>query len=126
MTRWDLTEIFADTIRDLATTPDGRKVRGTIHWVDARNCVDAEVRLYDYLFSDPDPDSGDKDFIKCLNPKSLEKLTGCKVEKSLESASPPDTFQFLRLGYFIADSRDSRPGNLVFNRSVTLKESYNV
>jgi glutaminyl-tRNA synthetase len=123
-----VTEIFAEYDPETrgGNTPDGRKVRGTIHWVDARNCADAEVRLYDYLFSDPDPDDGDKDFIKCLNPNSLEILTGCKVEKSLENASPPDTFQFLRLGYFIADSKDSHPGNLVFNRSVTLKESYKV
>jgi glutaminyl-tRNA synthetase len=105
-------------------TPDGRKVRGTIHWVDGSNAADAEVRLYDNLFSDPDPDAGDKDFITCLNPNSLETLTGCKAELSLEGAKSPDTFQFLRLGYFTADSRDSRPGNLVFNRSVALKDSF--
>ncbi len=121
-----VTEIFAEYDPETrgGNTPDGRKVRGTIHWVDAGNCADAEVRLYDNLFSDPDPDGGDKDFIECLNPNSLETLTGCKVEKSLESASSPDTFQFLRLGYFTADSSDSRPGRLVFNRSVALKDSY--
>ena len=105
-------------------TPDGRKVRGTIHWVDAASCVDAEVRLYDRLFSDPDPDGGDKDFISCLNPDSLEILSGCKAEKCLENAKAPDTFQFLRLGYFTADSRHSKPGHPVFNRSVALKDSY--
>ena len=123
-----VTEIFAEYDPETrgGNTPDGRKVRGTIHWVDAGNCADAEVRLYDNLFSDPDPDGGDKDFIECLNPNSLETLTGCKVEKSLESASSPDTFQFLRLGYFTADSSDSRPGRLVFNRSVALKDSFKV
>jgi glutaminyl-tRNA synthetase len=105
-------------------TPDGRKVRGTIHWVDARSCVDAEVRLYDRLFSDADPDAGEKDFLECLNPDSLEILSGCKAEKFLENAQPSDTFQFLRLGYFTADSRNSRPGRPVFNRSVALKDSY--
>ena len=105
-------------------TPDGRKVRGTIHWVDAMSCVDAEVRLYDRLFSDPDPDGGDKDFIECLNPDSLEILSGCKAEKSLENVKSPDTFQFLRLGYFTVDSRNTRPGYPVFNRSVALKDGY--
>jgi glutaminyl-tRNA synthetase len=105
-------------------TPDGRKVRGTIHWVDARSCVDAEVRLYDRLFSDTDPDAGEKDFLECLNPDSLEILSGCKAEKFLENAQPSDTFQFLRLGYFTADRRNSRPGRPVFNRSVALKDSY--
>ncbi|MEG1633854.1 MAG: glutamine--tRNA ligase/YqeY domain fusion protein [Oscillospiraceae bacterium] len=105
-------------------TPDGRKVRGTIHWVDSASCADAEVRLYDNLFSDPDPDSGDKDFLDCLNPDSLSVLSGCKVEKSLESAVAPESFQFLRLGYFAVDNKDSAPGKLVFNRSVALKDSF--
>ena len=104
---------------------DGRKVKGaTMHWVDASNCADAEVRLYGSLFSDPEPDAADKNFIDCLNPDSLEVLTGCKVERMLESAKPSDHFQFLRMGYFCADSRDSKPGHLVFNRSVMLKGSY--
>ena len=104
---------------------DGRKVKGaTIHWVDASDCLDAEVRLYDNLFSDPDPDGGDKDFIECLNPDSLETLTGCKVERALENAKAPDSFQFLRLGYFAADNRDSAPGRLVFNRAVSLKDGF--
>ncbi len=96
----------------------------TIHWVDAATAVDAEVRLYDNLFSDPDPDGGEKDFLDCLNPGSLEVLTGCKLEASLTSAQPADRFQFLRLGYFCADSRDSKPGALVFNRAVSLKDSF--
>ncbi len=106
-------------------TPDGRKVRGTIHWVDANNCADAEIRLYDNLFSDPDPDAGDKDFIECLNPDSLKILTNCKVEKSLESAVAPQSFQFLRMGYFTVDNRDSSSEHLVFNRAVALKDSFN-
>lgn len=103
---------------------DGRKVKSTIHWVDARNCQDAEVRLYDNLFDDPDPDASGKDFLACLNPHSLEIRRGCKVEASLAAAQPADRFQFMRQGYFCADSRDSRPGHLVFNRAVSLKDSY--
>ncbi len=123
-----VTEILAEYDPETrgGNTPDGRKVRGTIHWVDANHCTDAEVRLYDNLFSDPDPDGGEKDFIECLNPNSLETFTGCKLELSLEGAKYPDTFQFLRLGYFSADCRASRPGQLVFNRSVALKDSFKV
>ena len=104
---------------------DGRKVKGaTIHWVDAATAVDAEVRLYDDLFSDSDPDGADKDFVACLNPKSLEVLTGCKVEAGLAHAQPSERFQFMRQGYFCADSKDSKPGHLVFNRAVSLKDSF--
>ena len=104
---------------------DGRKVKGaTIHWVDAETAVDAEVRLYDNLFSDAAPDAADKDFIDCLNPNSLEILTGCKVEAGLGEAVAPANFQFMRLGYFCLDNRDSGPGHLVFNRSVSLKDSF--
>ncbi len=104
-------------------TPDGRKVRGTIHWVDAADCADAEIRLYDNLFSDPEPDAAE-DFLTCLNPDSLDILTGCKVEKALASARAPESFQFLRTGYFAVDSVDSRPEHLVFNRAVALKDSF--
>ena len=104
---------------------DGRKVRGaTIHWVDAATAIDAEVRLYDNLFTDAEPDAGDKNFLDCLNPNSLEVLTGCKVEPSLADAAAPASFQFMRLGYFCLDSKDSKPGHLVFNRSVSLKDSF--
>ena len=104
---------------------DGRKVKGaTIHWVDADSAVDAEVRLYSDLFTDPDPDAAAKDFIDCLNPNSLEILTGCKVEASLARAAAPANFQFMRLGYFCLDSKDAAPGHLVFNRSVSLKDSF--
>ncbi len=105
------------------TTPDGRKVRGTIHWVDAETCLDAEVRQYSNLFSDAEPDMAE-DFISCLNPESLEVLSNCKVEKSLENACAPASFQFLRLGYFCVDSVDSKDGKLVFNRSVQLKDGF--
>ena len=104
---------------------DGRKVKGaTIHWVDAATALDAEIRLYDNLFSDPDPDAGDKNFLDCLNPHSLEVLQGAKVEASLASAQKADRFQFMRQGYFCADSRDSSPEHLVFNRAVSLKDSF--
>ena len=104
---------------------DGRKVKGaTIHWVDADNCCNAEVRLYDNLFSDPDPESGDKDFINCLSPDSLEVLTNCKLERMLESSTAPANYQFLRMGYFCVDNRDSSPEHIVFNRSVALKDGF--
>ena len=104
---------------------DGRKVKGaTIHWVDAENCADAEVRQYDNLFSDPDPDAAGKDFLACLNPNSLEVLTGCKVEASLKDAKAPASYQFMRLGYFCPDSKDCTAEHLVFNRSVSLKDSF--
>ena len=104
---------------------DGRKVKGaTIHWVDAATAVDAEVRLYDNLFSDPEPDAADKNFLDCLNPDSLEVLTGCKVEPTMKEAQAPASFQFLRQGYFCLDSKDSSPEHLVFNRSVSLKDSF--
>ena len=103
---------------------DGRKVKSTIHWVEANEAVDAEVRLYSNLFTDPDPDAADKDFLECLNPDSLEVLTGCKIERSLAAAKAPESYQFMRLGYFCPDSKDSAPEHPVFNRSVSLKDSY--
>ena len=103
---------------------DGRKVKSTIHWVEANEAVDAEVRLYSNLFTDPDPDAADKDFLECLNPDSLEVLTGCKIERSLAAAKAPESYQFMRLGYFCPDSKDSTPEHPVFNRSVSLKDSY--
>ena len=103
---------------------DGRKVKGaTIHWVDENTAVEAEVRLYDNLFSDADPDSGDKNFLDCLNPNSLTIVPGAKVEASLAGAAAGDQFQFMRLGYFCAD-KDSTPQHLIFNRSVSLKDSF--
>ena len=102
---------------------DGRKIKSTIHWVDAHTAVDAEVRLYSNLFSDPEPDAADKNFLDCLNPDSLEILSGCKVEAGLERAAAPAAYQFMRLGYFCPD-KDSTPEHPVFNRSVSLKDSY--
>ena len=104
-------------------TPDGRKVKGTIHWVDAATAVPAEIRLYSSLFLDPSPDAGDKDFLDCLNPDSLEILTGCMVESSLAGIQS-GSFQFLRQGYFCVDNTDSSPEHLVFNRAVSLKDSF--
>lgn len=104
---------------------DGRKIKGAaIHWVDAATAVDAEVRLYDDLFSDAAPDAAGKDFLACLNPGSLEVLQGCKLEASLAEAQSPASFQFMRLGYFCVDNKDSKPGAPVFNRSVSLKDSF--
>ena len=102
-----------------------KDVKGaTIHWVDAATAVDAECRLYGNLFTDPAPDAADKDFLDCLNPDSLEVVTGCKLEAGLKDAAPGDRFQFMRVGYFCPDSRDSSPEHLVFNRSVGLKDSF--
>jgi glutaminyl-tRNA synthetase len=101
-----------------------KKVKGTLHWVSAQHSVDAEVRLYDRLFSVEDP-SGQKedDYRKFLNPDSLKVLTGCKVEPALASSKPLEKFQFQRLGYFCVDY-DSKPGKLVFNRTVQLKDTW--
>ena len=116
---------------------DGRKVKGaTLHWVDAENCLDAEVRLYDNLFSDAQPDGPDKNFLDCLNPESLSILTGCKVEKRMAAVAAEfdkrenrtgtnaPTFQFMRTGYFCMDNRHCTADHLVFNRSVSLKDSF--
>ncbi len=105
-------------------TPDGRKVRGTIHWVDAKNYVDATVNLYDNLFTVSDPESGDRDFLDFLNPDSLVVKKGCKAEKSIENYEVPANFQFMRQGYFCLD-KDSTKDNIVFNRSVSLKDGFN-
>ena len=122
----NVVEVYAECDLDSrgGNAPDGRKVRGTIHWVDENTAVEGEVRLYANLFTDPAPDAADKDFLQCMNPESLEVLTGCKLEASLAATQPQDRFQFMRLGYFCADSVDSRPDHLVFNRAVTLKDSF--
>ena len=106
-------------------TPDGRKVKSTIHWVSAAHAVDGEVRLYDSLFTreNPNDESGGLDFTACLNPKSLEVVANCRLEPSLAGAPVGGRYQFERLGYFCVD-RDSRPGNLVFNRTVALRDSW--
>ncbi len=107
-------------------TPDGRKVKGTIHWVSAAHAVPATVRLYDHLFTKEDPNETEegKTFLDYLNPNSLIELKGCLLEPSLAQAEPKIVYQFERLGYFCLDSVDSKPGALVFNRTVALRDSW--
>jgi glutaminyl-tRNA synthetase len=104
------------------SAPDGRKVKGTIHWVSAEHAVSAQVRLYDRLFSVPDPDAGD--FLEHINAESLELLDDAWVEPSAAAAEPGAHLQFERLGYFCVDSVDSRPAAPVFNRTVSLRDSW--
>ena len=103
-------------------TKDGRKVRGTLHWVSARHCLTAEMRLYEHLFTKENPDE-DEDFLENLNSNSLIVLNNCKVEPSLKDAKVGDKFQFLRKGYFCVD-KDTTENHLVFNRIVTLKDTW--
>ena len=105
---------------------DGRKVKGTLHWVSAAHAIEAEVRLYDYLFTKEAPDVVEegKEFTDFLNPNSLEILRGCKVEPSLAEAKAGDRFQFLRHGYFCADTKYFTPDRLVFNRAVSLRDTW--
>ena len=106
-------------------TPDGRKVKSTIHWVSAANAVDAEVRIYENLFTKEDPDEAEEgdDFISNLNRNSLEVVAAAKVEPSLANVSAGTRYQFERLGYFCVDP-DSKPGKPVFNRTVALKDTW--
>jgi len=108
------------------STADGRKVKGTLHWVSASHAVKAEVRLYEYLFREKEPEFGDdsESFARALNPESLSVRTGCMVESSMKEAKPGARFQFLRHGYFCIDTRDSTPEQLVFNRTITLKDTW--
>lgn len=119
-------EIYADYDPDSrgGNTADGRKIKATIHWVDALTAKDAEVRLYDCLFDTPEPDLADCNYLEHINPASLQIKSDAKVEASLAAAKPSEGFQFLRLGYFCVDSKDSIEGHLVFNRSVSLKDSF--
>ena len=103
---------------------DTYKVKGNIHWVSAAHALEAEVRLYDRLFVVPNPGAGDADFLKQMNPDSVKVLPHAKLEPGLAHAKPEDRFQFERHGYFVADLRDSKPGKPVFNRSVTLRDSW--
>ena len=113
-----------DTETRSGFAPDGRKVKATIHWVSAAHSVPAEVRLYDRLFSVADPLGADSDYTEYLNPKSLETLRSCRLEPSLADAVPGSRYQFERLGYFCVDSVDSSDKALVFNRTVTLRDSW--
>jgi glutaminyl-tRNA synthetase len=106
--------------------PDGRRVKGTLHWVSASHAVTAEVRLYEHLFLKENPNEVEdgKDFTDYINPNSLKKLTNCMVEPGLAASRPGDRFQFERLGYFCVDAKDSAEGSLVFNRTVTLRDTW--
>ena len=112
------------------TAPDGRRVRGTLHWVTEADSVAAEVRLYDHLFSQPNPeedsdqDSDGEDFPAGLNPNSLEILQQCRLEPGLAQAAPGSIYQFERQGYFVVDNTDSKPGAPVFNRAVSLRDTW--
>jgi glutaminyl-tRNA synthetase len=106
--------------------PDGRRVQGTIHWVSASHAPDCELRMYDRLFAAAEPDAlpDGQDFIAALNPASLVTMPGAKVEPSVAGHPPGTRYQFERTGYFISDPVDSRPGALVFNRTVALRDSW--
>ncbi len=107
-------------------SPDGRKVKGTIQWVSARHAIDAEVRLYDHLFTKENPDDVPEggDYKDNLNPESLTIIKDCKLEPSLKEARPGEAYQFIRTGYFCVDNKEIKNGNLVFNRTVSLKDSW--
>ncbi|MEJ2144683.1 MAG: glutamine--tRNA ligase/YqeY domain fusion protein [Acidobacteriota bacterium] len=104
--------------------PDGRKVKATIHWVSAEHAVPAEVRLYDRLFMKPNPTEGEGDYKESLNPDSLQALEDCRLEPSLGQAKSDIRYQFERLGYFVLDGKDAAPGRLVFNRIVSLRDTW--
>ena len=106
------------------TTPDGRKVKGTSHWVSASECISAEVRQYDKLFKAENPGAATGNYLDDLNPESLIIIKDAKIEKEAATAKPGDYLQFIRNGYYMADCRDSSPEHLVFNRTVTLKDSW--
>jgi len=104
-------------------TPDNRRVKGTLHWVSAEHAVEAEVRLYDHLFTKADP-LEDEDFMQNINPESLTVLTGCKLEPSLAEASPGESYQFLRQGYFCVDEESLSSDRMIFNRAVSLRDTW--
>ena len=108
------------------SSPDGRRVRGTLHWVSAPQSIGAEVRVYDHLFlkANPDDDSDGGDFISALNPDSLTTLTDARLEPRLADAQPGERYQFERRGYFCVDTEDSQPGRPVFNRTVPLRDTW--
>ncbi|MBN1637504.1 MAG: glutamine--tRNA ligase, partial [Ignavibacteriales bacterium] len=102
----------------------GKKVKGTIHWVSAQHAINAEARLYERLFLVDDPANDERDFRELINPNSVEILKECKLEPSLQGSKCCEKFQFERLGYFCVDNVNSNENNLVFNRSVTLKDTW--
>ncbi len=103
--------------------PDGRRVKATLHWVSAAHAVEAEVRLYEHLFSSSSPEEED-DVVAALNPNALETLTSCRVEPGLAAAEPGSRYQFERQGYFCVDTVDTKPGALVFNRTISLRDTW--
>ncbi|MBO7203160.1 MAG: glutamine--tRNA ligase/YqeY domain fusion protein [Paludibacteraceae bacterium] len=121
----NIIEVYCDYLPDTKSGMPGsnRKVKSTINWVEVNSCIDAEVRLYDRLFSTENPGSYDGDFHDLLNPDSLKIITGCKVESALQSAKPMDKFQFQKQGYFCVD-KDSSSNKLIFNRTVSLKDNW--
>ena len=123
----NVTTVYASYHADSKSGSDtsGIKAKGTIHWVSCQHAFDAEVRLYDRLFNDENPDGHkDREFMEFLNPDSLSIVQNCKLEPGLASAKPGDGFQFQRLGYFSVDNKYSLPGKPVFNRTVTLKDGW--
>ena len=121
----NIVEVYAEYDPETrgGNTPDGRKVRGTIHWVDAANYATATVNMYDNLFTVPNPESGGGDFTDYINPDSLTVLKGCIAEKSIEGYETPAHFQLMRIGYFCLD-KDSTKDNIILNRSVSLKDGF--
>ena len=113
-----------DTESRGGNTADGRRIKATIHWVDQNTALDAEIRLYDQLFTIDEPDLADVNYLDYINKDSLVVIKDAKVEASLKNAGSADRYQFLRVGYFCADNKDSSPDHLVFNRAVSLKDSY--
>lgn len=121
----EIIEVYAEYDKDSrgGVASDGRKIRGTIHWVDSKNCLDGEIRLYENLFLSPNPEVEEEDFINNINPNSLEILKGCKFESTLRDAKVLEPYQFMRTGYFCLD-KDSTKEKLIFNRSVLLKDGF--
>lgn len=119
----NVTKVYCEYDPTTKSGKDCRKVKGTIHWVDKKTCVTAEVRLYEQLFSAEQPDQAE-DYKDCLNPESLTVLQSAKLEKSLAEAQVGENFQFMRLGYFVLDNKDSRKDHLVFNKTVSLKDGF--
>lgn len=124
----EITEVHCtyDPATKGGSSPDGRKVKGTIHWVSARHCIEPEVRIYDRLFSVPDPDvaKDDNDYTDYLNTDSIQILKSCKLEPSLKEAKPFIYYQFERLGYFCVDPKEFENGNFIFNRTIGLRDSW--
>ena len=120
-------EIYAEYDPDSrgGNTLDGRKIKSTIHWVDSKTCVNATVNLYENLFLDENPES-QENFIDNINKNSLKILENCKLEASLKNYKLGESYQFMRLGYFTPDLKNCTENNLVFNKSVSLKESFKI